>query len=445
MRRLFAGLNLVMTDEVVLAFGMPQQHFAGLIFYFDRVRCPCRKATKRLPEGLTRRKCSMRGCDFPRAVENTYRCIRHHPRYIDCGFDRHSLCGLALATEVDYGVRICSRNPTEFANRNPVFSEGSGFLRIQKSVSLLISEQASLDLHVRAVVVRQGGTPVQTIFVTAPGPNLLRRKIQRRRIMHDSRISMRMIHGHVRLPAAVTEARHRTILVIADNTLVDAGSIYWPGIDISESMRSREFHGIQDMAVVPDLDTSVRPPIETVTGVATVIERGFLFEAGSARAQRELDTPLHAIGPVDVADPDRSAAVRFAAGGEVDWRDRHPIVRNRKIKLNSQRRPHAAICNARKLDSWIRIKHRCAIDLVSAGVEMASKIGQHAALEVFIFQIERSPLSRDAPVHQTVTQGVGIIEERASVKKIEWWIRVRKSFVRGRNGHRVFPDSHRGC
>ena len=76
---------------------------------------------------------------------------------------------------------------------------------------------------------------------------------------------------------------------------------------------------------------------------------------------------------------------------------------------------------------------------------MASKIGQHAALEVFIFQIERSPLSRDAPVHQTVTQGVGIIEERASVKKIEWWIRVRKSFVRGRNGHRVFPDSHRGC
>src|SRR4029077_2256144 len=140
-----------------------------------------------------------------------------------------------------------------------------------------------------------------------------------------------MVHRHVRLPAAVTEARYRAILVIADNTLVNACGIYRPGIYFSESMRGSVFHGIQDAAVVPDLDPGVGPPVETVTGVAAVIERGLLFEVGASRAERKSDTPLHAVSPVDVAHPDRATAVRFAAGGEVDWRDRHPIVRNRKI------------------------------------------------------------------------------------------------------------------
>ena len=102
--------------------------------------------------------------------------------------------------------------------------------------------------------------------------------------MHDSRISVRMVHRHVRLPAAVAETRHRAILVIADNTLVNSRRIYGPSVDISESVRGSEFHRIQNAAVVPDLNSSVGPPIETVTGVAAVIERGFLFEAGSARA-----------------------------------------------------------------------------------------------------------------------------------------------------------------
>src|ERR1700719_1543651 len=103
-----------------------------------------------------------------------------------------------------------------------------------------------------------------------------------------------MVHRHVRLPAAITEARYRAILVIADDTLVNACRIYRPGIYFSESMRGSVFHGIQDAAVVPDLDPSIGPPVETVTGVAAVIERGLLFEVGASRAKRELDTPLHA-------------------------------------------------------------------------------------------------------------------------------------------------------
>jgi len=80
------------------------------------------------------------------------------------------------------------------------------------------------------------------------------------------------------------------------------------------------------------------------------------------------------VRPVDVADPDRCAAVGFSAGGEVDWRDRHPIVRNRKIELNAKSRPHAAVSNARKLNAGICVEHRGTVDLVNAGVEVASEV-----------------------------------------------------------------------
>src|SRR6266567_453193 len=121
----------------------------------------------------------MRGCNFVRAVPNTYRRARQLAGYIDDGFDRHGLFALAVATKIDHSLRVCTRNAAEFTNRNPVFGERSSFLRIQKSVSLLVPEQASLNLHVCAVVVRQGGAPIQTIFVTTPRPDLLRREIQR--------------------------------------------------------------------------------------------------------------------------------------------------------------------------------------------------------------------------------------------------------------------------
>src|SRR5207302_2987665 len=99
-------------------------------------------------------------------------------------------------------------------------------------------------------------------------------------------------------------------------TLVDAGRVNRPSVYVGESMRGGEFHGIQNAAVVPDFDAGIGPPVETVTGVAAVVERGFLLEAGASRAERELDAPLHAIRPVDVVDPDRGAAVWFVTGGE---------------------------------------------------------------------------------------------------------------------------------
>src|SRR6266849_839941 len=84
-----------------------------------------------------------------------------------------------------------------------------------------------------------------------------------------------------------------------------------------------------------------------------------------------------------------------------------------RLRLSSQRRPHAAVRNPGKLNAGMGVEHREAVDLVYAGVEVASEVRQHGALQIFIFEIERSPLSRTASVHEVMTQGVGIIEESA--------------------------------
>src|SRR5204862_8150476 len=133
-----------------------------------------------------------------------------------------------------------------------------------------------------------------------------------------------------------------------------------------------KFHGIQDTIVIPDLDTSIRPPVETMTSVASVVQSGPLFQIIASWMQRELDAPLHAISTVDIAHPYRGATIGFACHGEIDGRNRHPIVRDGKVEFNSQSRPHAAVSNAGKLNGGIRIKHRSAVDFVETGIEMAA-------------------------------------------------------------------------
>src|ERR1700693_3406051 len=107
--------------------------------------------------------------------------------------------------------------------------------------------------------------------------------------MYDSGTCMRMVYRRIRLPAAVTEARNRAVLLIPHQALIHARRIHRPGVDVGESMRGGEFHRIKNAAVVPDFDPRVGPPVKTVTGVAAVIERGSLFKIGATWPQRQLD------------------------------------------------------------------------------------------------------------------------------------------------------------
>src|SRR5439155_1604556 len=160
----------------------------------------------------------------------------------------------------------------------------------------------------------------------------------------------------------------------------------------------------QDATVIPDFDASIGPPIEPMTCVAPIVECGPLFEVIAPGTQRELNTPLHAISTVNIADPYRGATIGFACHGEIDGRNRHPIVRNRKVEFNLQRRPHAAVGKAGKLYGGVGIKHRNAIDFVDTGIEMASEIGQNGAFKIFVFQIKSSPFPRYTAIDQIVAE-----------------------------------------
>src|ERR1700730_8405673 len=98
--------------------------------------------------------------------------------------------------------------------------------------------------------------------------------------MYDSRMGAWMVHSHVRLTRAITEARNWPVLLVPDEALIHSRRVHRPGVDVRESVRRREFHRIKDATVVPDFDTGVGPPVETVTSVAAVVERGSLFQIG---------------------------------------------------------------------------------------------------------------------------------------------------------------------
>src|SRR5581483_2117666 len=135
--------------------------------------------------------------------------------------------------------------------------------------------------------------------------------------MHHSCVGVRMINRHVRLAAAVAEARHGAELVVSNHALIYPGSIHRPSINVGEPVRRGEFHGINNPAVVPYLNTGICPPIETVTGVTAVVQNRFLLEIVPPGTELQLDAPLHAIGPIYIADPYRSAPVSVACGSEI--------------------------------------------------------------------------------------------------------------------------------
>src|ERR1700687_3631258 len=118
-----------------------------------------------------------------------------------------------------------------------------------------------------------------------------------------------MIHRHIRLATRVTKPGNRTAPLIPDHALIHTCQIHRPSIYVREAMPGSEFHGIEDAAVVPDLNGGIGPPVETVTSVAAVIECRLLLQVGAARMQRELHAPLHAVDALDIAYPYRGASV----------------------------------------------------------------------------------------------------------------------------------------
>ena len=72
---------------------------------------------------------------------------------------------------------------------------------------------------------------------------------------------------------------------------------------------------------------------------------------------------------------------------------------------------------------------------------MPSQIGQHGALQVFVFQKNRAPCVILAAIAQVVAQRVGIIKPAVG-KLIEWRIGIWSILFIGRQGQSALPDAN---
>ena len=324
-----------------------------------------------------------------------------------------------------------------------MFGEAHRLLRFEESVRLLVAEEPRLQLHVGAVVVRERLAPPHGVGVVAPRPHLVRGQLRGIRDVHGARARVRMVHADIRLARPVREERHGTVGLVADDAEIAAVGGARPRLDAREAVRRHERRGIHQLGVVPRLDRRVRPPVVAVPRIAAVAQRNLLLEPRLARTQTQLYLPRGSEDRVDVAHPDRSAAVFMRRGGEVDRGHGHPVMRDREVELDPERGPGAAIADERLLDGAVRVEHVAAAHLVEQAVHVPAEVGQHGEAEVFVLEVQRAPRPRFLALEQRVADGVGIVHP-CRREHVEGRVRVGGPFERRRQGDRGRPDAD-GC
>ena len=72
---------------------------------------------------------------------------------------------------------------------------------------------------------------------------------------------------------------------------------------------------------------------------------------------------------------------------------------------------------------------------------MPADVGQHGALQIFVFQVDRAPRVIDAAAGQILAQRVGIVEAIGS-ELVEGRIGIGQSLFVSRQRERSLPDAH---
>ena len=178
--------------------------------------------------------------------------------------------------------------------------------------------------------------------------------------------------------------------------------------------------------------------------VAAIAERHPLLEHSRFRTENQLHRPFHAINAIDISHADRGAAIVMFAQSKINRRHRHPIMRDRKIELDPERRPGPPVSNRRLLDRRIGIKHRLARNLVDARIKMSANIRQHRALQIFIFEVNHPPRMIHTPVGQIGPQRIRIAEPVGS-ELIEGRIRIGQPLFVSRQSKRPLPHRTSAC
>ncbi len=190
-----------------------------------------------------------------------------------------------------------------------------------------------------------------------PRPDFLGGQLVKIGKVHGSRIRVRIPDAHERFAAAVDKQRHRSFGVILDYAEVIAVGFDWPGLHFAKSVAGREAHGILNSRIVPHLHSGIVPPIETMPHVAAIIQRDSLFEHRRTRTQESVlpsiafRTRGRYFRPVTDALPSS-----FFGERKIHRRGCDPVMRDRKIELDSKRRPRSAIRDCGFLDGRIFVE-----------------------------------------------------------------------------------------
>jgi len=100
----------------------------------------------------------------------------------------------------------------------------------------------------------------------------------------------------------------------------------------------------------------------------------------------------------------------------------------RKIKLDAKCSPSPSVSNPSLLDGGVRVEHGLAAYFVHAGVKMATDIREHGTLQVFVLEINGSPLVFGPAVGYFISECIGIVKAPRR-KLIKSRIGVRRSLL----------------
>src|SRR5712671_3017451 len=100
---------------------------------------------------------------------------------------------------------VRARNTAGLAHRHPILRERHGLSRLQKRIRLLISKETRLQLDISAIVVGKRLSPVESLRVNAPGPDLFRGQFRIVCKMRGPGVRMRIPNTHKILAASVHE------------------------------------------------------------------------------------------------------------------------------------------------------------------------------------------------------------------------------------------------
>src|SRR5579862_1928094 len=151
--------------------------------------------------------------------------------------------------------------------------------------------------------------------------------------------------------------------------------------------------------------------------------------------------PFHSIHTIDVADGNKGAAIVLFPVAKIDRRDRHPVMRDRKVELQSKRRPATPHSDRGFLDGRVLVEYWDIVDLIRAGVNMTADVGQNHALEIFVLQINGAERALDPVRGEIVPEDIRIVKAGGGVL-IERSVRVWRPFLIIRKRQRTFINFH---